>query len=160
MPDIFEASHILCEPAGEDAAAWAEAEAQARLIAEEVGDDPQAFAAAARALSSCPSAHQDGSLGQIRRGEIVPSLQVAIEALGEGQTAREPVRSRFGWHVIRLQRRIEGHTLPFKHVQAKIAEMLGARSWSVEATRYVARLAAKSDVEGVSLEPSSQPGAS
>jgi peptidyl-prolyl cis-trans isomerase C len=153
-PDLFEASHILIEPEGEDDAAWAAAGAQARTIAAEVGDDPKAFAEAARAFSKCPSAQQDGSLGQIRRGELAAPVQAGIEALESGSTGREPVRSRFGWHVLRLQRRIEGRTLPFEIVRERIADMLEARSWSLAAARYVAALASRSEVEGVLIEPS------
>lgn len=152
-PDLFEASHILIEPEGEDEAAWAVAEAQARTIAAEVGDDPKAFAEAARAFSKCPSAQQDGSLGQIRRGELAAPVQAGIEALTDGTAGREPVRSRFGWHVLRLQRRIEGRTLPFEIVRDRIADMLEARSWSLAAARYVAALAARSEIEGVLIDP-------
>ncbi len=71
-----------------------------------------------------------------------------IETLGPGETHRRPIRSEFGWHVIRLHRRIEGQVLPFEAVRGKIAEMLAARSWTVAATRYVADLAARSEIEG------------
>ncbi|MFN2259281.1 MAG: peptidylprolyl isomerase [Parasphingopyxis sp.] len=151
-PDLFEASHILIEPEGEGESAWQAAEQQARGIAEQVGDDPQVFAEAARSFSKCPSAQQDGSLGQVRRGELVPSVQEALEALSEGTTGRDPVKSSFGWHVLRLQRRIEGHTLPFEVVAEKIADTLEARSWSVSATRYVAGLASVANVEGIVIE--------
>jgi peptidyl-prolyl cis-trans isomerase C len=153
-PDLFEASHILIEPEGEGEEAWTRAQARARAIAAEVGDDPAAFAAAARTLSGCASKQQDGSLGQIRRGELVPPVQAGLEALAEGETGREPVRSRFGWHVLRLQRLIPGRELPFEHVRDKIADMLEARSWSVEAGRYIARLAERGQVEGVRIEGS------
>jgi peptidyl-prolyl cis-trans isomerase C len=151
-PDLFEASHILIEPEDGGEAAWAAAEAQARTIAAEVGDDPKAFAEAARAFSKCPSAQQDGSLGQVRRGELAPPVQAGIEVLAAGTTGREPVRSRFGWHVLRLQRRIEGRTLPFEVVRDRIADMLEARSWSLAAARFVAELAARSDVDGVAID--------
>src|SRR5690606_16472195 len=105
-PDLFEAAHILIEPDGDAEESWAHAERRARDIADGVGDDPAAFAAAARAQSACASAQQDGSLGQIRRGELVAEIQTALERLPDATTAREPVRSRFGWHVLRLQRRI------------------------------------------------------
>lgn len=150
-PDLFEASHILIEPEEDSAAGWAAAEARALTIAAEVGDDPAAFAAAARAFSGCASAQQDGSLGQIRRGELVGPVQAGIETLADGTTARTPVRSRFGWHVLRLQRRIPGHILPFDAVRPRIADMLEARSWSVEAARYVAALAARGEVEGIRI---------
>lgn len=151
-PDLFEAAHILIEPEGDDDEAWAKAEARARAIVAEVGDSQAAFAAAARAWSGCASARQDGSLGQIRRGELVPAVQEGLERLSDGETARAPVRSRFGWHVLRLQRRIPGRTLPFEIARPKIADMLEARSWSVEAARYVAGLAARGDVEGVVID--------
>lgn len=152
-PDLFEASHILIEPEGDGDRHSTAAEAEARAIAARVGDDPRAFAEAARAFSKCPSAQQDGSLGQIRRGELAPVVQAGIEALDEGTAGRDPVRSRFGWHVLRLHRRIEGRTLPFEIVRERIADMLEARSWSMAAARYVADLAARSDVEGVAIDP-------
>lgn len=151
-PDLFDAAHILIEPENKDEAAWSAAEQQARRIIADVGDDPASFAAAARAHSGCASAQQDGSLGQIRRGELVPSIQAGLEALADGQTGGEPIRSRFGWHVLRLHRKIEGNLLPFEHVRDKIADMLEARSWSVEAARYVAGLARSGSVEGVLIE--------
>ena len=151
-PDLFEAAHILIEPEGEDEEAWAQAEAQARAVIADVGDDPSAFAAAARAVSGCTSKQQDGSLGQIRRGELVPSVQAGLEALADGETGREPVRSRFGWHVLRLQRRIEGRALPFEHVRDRIADMLEARSWTVASARFVTALAASGKVEGVVID--------
>ncbi len=152
-PDLFEASHILLEPESDDEEAWEAAEAQARFLALRVGDDPAAFAQAARELSTCPSAQQDGSLGQVRRGDLVPEVQRAIEALRPGETGREPIRSRFGWHVLRLGQRIEGRVLPFEAVRDRIEQMLEARSWSLGATRYVARLAQGAQVEGILLDP-------
>jgi peptidyl-prolyl cis-trans isomerase C len=151
-PDLFDAAHILIEPQPDDEAGWDAAELRAREIATEVGNDARAFAAAARSFSGCASAQQDGSLGQIRRGELVEAIQRAIESLEDGETAREPVRSRFGWHVLRLQRKLPGRTIPFEMARARIADTLEARSWSVESARYVASLAARSSVEGIVIE--------
>mgnify|MGYP002779632810 CR=1 FL=1 len=151
-PDLLEAAHILIEPEGKDEGAWAAALERARSIIAEVGDDALAFAAAARAHSACASARQDGSLGQVRRGELVGEVQAGLEALGEGTTSREPIRSRFGWHVLRLHRRLPGKTLPFGMVEERIADMLEARSWSIEAARYVAALAAGNSIGGVRIE--------
>lgn len=148
-PDLFDAAHILIEPDGDSDEAWAAAEAQARRIASDVGDDPRAFAEAARTHSKCPSAQQDGSLGQIRRGELTPPVQAGLEAIEQGTTGRDPVLSRFGWHVLHLHRRIDGKVLPYEIVRDRIADMLEARSWSLAAARYVAELAGRSHVEGI-----------
>ena len=152
-PELFEAAHVLIEPEGNEGDAWSSAEATARAVIAEVGDDPSAFAEAARELSACPSAQQDGSLGQVRRGELLPQVQAAIEAIPEGTVLREPVRSPHGWHVIRLHRQIAGRELPFEAVRGKIAEMLGARAWSLSAMRYVATLAESAGIEGIAIEP-------
>jgi peptidyl-prolyl cis-trans isomerase C len=152
-PDLFEVAHVLIAPEADDEAAWNAAEARARAVIAEVGDNPAAFAAAARTLSACPSAAQDGALGQVRRGELLPVVQAALEAIPEGTTRREPVRSPHGWHVLRLHRRHAGRALPFEAVSAKIAETLGARGWSLAATRFVAALAARAEIEGVTVEP-------
>ena len=151
-PDLFEAAHILIEPEEGDEAGWAAAEKKARHISEQIGNGAAAFARAAQAHSGCASAQQDGSLGQVRRGELVGSIQQELESLGDGETGREPIRSRFGWHLLRLHRRIPGRTIPFEMARSKIVDTLEARSWSVESARYVARLAARGSVEGVLIE--------
>lgn len=152
-PDLFEAAHILIEPGEGSEDGWRNAEQRARALAAELGDDAWSFAAAAREYSSCPTAQQDGSLGQVRRGELDRSLQQVLEALPEGCTARQPVRSRFGWHVIRLQRRIGGQTLPFELAREKIIDMLEARAWATSASRYIAGLARRASIEGVQFQP-------
>lgn len=154
-PDLFEAAHILIEPERNDEAGWTAAEGKARDIVDQIGNDAAAFANAARTHSGCASAQQDGSLGQIRRGELVEAIQRGLEALGDGETGRDPVRSRFGWHILRLQRRIAGRTIPFEIARDRIADMLEARSWSVESARYVASLAARCSVEGIVIDGAS-----
>ena len=156
-PVLFEASHILIEPLSPDDDAWSAAGIEARRIARAVGNDHAAFAAAAREASACPSAQQDGSLGQVRRGELVPEVQEAIEALSPGETGRNPIRSRFGWHVLRLTQRIDGRILPFEAVRDKIADMMAARAWTVGAARYVAGLAASANIEGILIQPEDMP---
>jgi peptidyl-prolyl cis-trans isomerase C len=151
-PDLFEAAHILIEPEADDEAGWAAAEQKARHIRRQIGNGAADFATAARAHSGCASAQQDGSLGQVRRGELVGSIQQELESLEDGETGREPVRSRFGWHLLRLQRKIPGRTIPFEMARDKIADTLEARSWSVESARYVASLAARGSVEGILIE--------
>lgn len=152
--ELFEAAHILIEPEGAGDDAWETSRARACAIIKNLGDSSEAFAAAAREHSSCPSAKQDGSLGQIRRGELVPEVQAGIEVIPEGCISTEPVRSRYGWHILRLHRRIPGRTIPFDMARERIADMLEARSWSVAAARYVAALAEQNDVEGIRIEAS------
>ena len=151
-PDLLEASHILIEPGDDTPEGWAQAEQKAKLILAEIGDSETAFAAAARAYSACPSAQQNGSLGQVRRGELLPVVQAVLDALPEGTVKQQPVRSPYGWHIIRLHRRIEGQNLPFKIVASKISDVLSARSWSRAATQFVLKMAAQAELEGVTID--------
>src|SRR3546814_2983921 len=128
-PELFEASHILIEPSGEDAAAWSAAEIQARSIAAEVGDRAESFAEAACAFSSCASAPQDGSLGQLGRGEFVPQVQSSLEGLSEGTTSRAPTSSRFCWYVLPPQRLLSGQTSSFPIFSTNIRVILYVLSW-------------------------------
>lgn len=155
-PDLFEAAHILIEPDGDDPDSWAAAEARARELRADIGDSRAAFVEAARGHSTCPSAQQDGSLGQVRRGELAPPVQAALEDTPPGANRAEPVRSRFGWHLIRLERRIEGRDLPYEVVQDKIRDTLEARAWAVAAGQYVAELAAAAEIQGIEFAPPGQ----
>jgi peptidyl-prolyl cis-trans isomerase C len=47
---------------------------------------------------------------------------------------------------------MEGKIMPFETVREKIADMLEARSWSVEAGRYIAELARRGQVDGIRIE--------
>ena len=52
---------------------------------------------------------------------------------------------------MRLQRRIGGQVLPFEAVADRIADMLEARSWTVQSARYITTLAERGDVIGVTV---------
>ena len=71
-------------------------------------------------LSACPSAAQGGHLGQISRGQTVPEFETFLYNLEVGQICPVPVKTRFGYHVLRLDRRIEGRQLPFEAVSDRI----------------------------------------
>lgn len=62
------------------------------------------FEELARAYSDDASAPQGGDLGWLHPGETVPAFEQAMDALTIGQIS-EPVRSQFGWHIIRVDER-------------------------------------------------------
>ncbi|HEX6930348.1 MAG TPA: peptidyl-prolyl cis-trans isomerase, partial [Gammaproteobacteria bacterium] len=90
-----EASHILI--AGDDEAARAKAEAVLERI--QSGED---FAAVAAEVSDDPvSAEEGGSLGLIQRGQLEGAFEEALFSMDEGEV-RGPVKTDFGFHIIRL----------------------------------------------------------
>src|SRR3546814_13223891 len=83
----------------------------------------------ARELSDCSSGKEGGNLGQITRGSAVPEFETFLFNLEVGQICPLPIKSRFGFHIARLDHRIEGRQLPVETVKDRIAESLAEQVW-------------------------------
>jgi hypothetical protein len=64
--------------------------------------EPERFGAVARELSNCPSGQQDGNLGQIGRGDMVPEFEHALFRLGPTGILGELVKTRHGFHIVAI----------------------------------------------------------
>lgn len=149
-PDIFEASHILFAAEDESAAAWSAAHERAVAAIEALAAGAE-FADLARLCSICPSGADGGALGQLQSGDLAESIESVLRRLPDGAVAPAPVRTRHGWHVVRLDRRGAAGRMPFESVEQIIREHLHARGAIAASARYVARLAAAADIEGLAL---------
>ncbi|MBN8553036.1 MAG: peptidylprolyl isomerase [Caulobacterales bacterium] len=150
-PTLTEASHILVAPEGEEPGAWETARERAEDLIRQLAEPNVRFADLARAHSDCTSAGIGGSLGQLSPGDLTASVEAGLAELAPGEISAEPVRSRFGWHILRLDRRIDGRDLPFEHVQDEIALQLEGRRWTADASRYVAGLVTQAREQGVAI---------
>lgn len=150
--DMWEAHHILLAvPAGTDEAVSKRIGELAQGLISELGEAPERFAELARLHSACPSREVGGSLGQLTPGSTVPEFEAALAKLGEGEVTAAPVRSRFGFHVIRLDRRIAGTRLPFEAVRERIAVHLEASSWSRGVAQLIGVLSERAEIVGLAL---------
>jgi peptidyl-prolyl cis-trans isomerase C len=156
-PDLFEAAHILFPADPADADASASAKEKAAAVLAEVLAAPQRFADLAREMSACPSAAQEGNLGQITRGQTVPEFETFLCNLEPGQICPVPVKTRFGYHVLRLDRRIEGRQLPFEAVEQRIADYLREHVWRRAVSQYLQLLVGQAEIRGVELNGASTP---
>ena len=102
------ASHILV--AEED---------KANEIYEKVksGED---FASLAKEFSTCPSKEKGGELGTFTRGQMVKEFEDAVFN-DEVGAITEPVKTQFGYHIIKINDKNEGRDLAFDEVKDKIA---------------------------------------
>lgn len=131
--------------------------AKAELTLAELLKAPDRFEVVARACSNCPSAQHGGNLGQIQRGETVPEFEHALfDGTGTGIRA-QLVKTRFGFHIVAVDRRVAGRQLPFEVVRDTIAERLRAGVQKHALEQYVRILAGKADVRGVDLGAASTP---
>lgn len=154
---IYEARHILLAGALEDPVARRKGQVKANQIIESLKEDPSRFGEFAREFSQCPSAKEGGNLGQLTKGQTVPEFETVLFELEEGQISPAPVPTPFGYHVIYLDRIIEGQQLPFDHVKAKIAAYLEASSWSRAVAQYIGILAGAAEVKGIQIDGAESP---
>ncbi len=156
-PDLFEAAHILFVADPEDEEALARARDACERTLAELTADPNRFAELAKEHSACPSAAQGGNLGQVGRGQTAPEFETFLFALEPGQICPVPVKTRFGFHVLRLDRRIEGRQLPFEHAKDRIAEYLRDRVWHTAVRQYLTLLVGEADIRGIDLAGATSP---
>ncbi len=83
------ASHILVEK-----------QSQALRLMSELNDGAQ-FADLAKKYSTCPSGKRGGDLGSFGRGQMVKPFETAVYDLKVGETTKEPVKTQFGYHLIK-----------------------------------------------------------
>lgn len=148
---IYEARHILVAAPVEDREARAKAKESAQTLIAELAADPNRFAELARTFSACPSREVGGNLGQLTPGSTVPEFETMLAQLGEGELCPVPVPTRFGFHVVRLDRAIPSRQLPFDAVRDRIAVYLEAASWSRAVSQFIGLLAERADIAGIVL---------
>lgn len=106
------ASHILVD-----------SEEQAAALLKQIQNGEISFEDAAKAYSSCPSAQNGGSLGEFGRGQMVPEFDEACFTMKAGEL-RGPVRTQFGYHIIRLDGVNAGEDMPYEQVAGQIKNHL------------------------------------
>ena len=87
----FNARHILLKK-----------EDEAKAVIKEIADGGD-FAKIAEKKSTGPSAKNGGSLGWFKAQTMVPAFATAVKAMKKGDVSKEPVKTQFGYHVIKLE---------------------------------------------------------
>lgn len=156
-PDLFAPAHILFKARRDEPTSYAQAEAQAEAALGELRQHPERFDSLARSLSDCPSASEGGRLGQIVPGETTPEFEAVLTTMQPGEIHTEPVRTRYGVHVLRLDQRVEGRQMPFEQARERIATYLEERTWRRAVAQYITLLAGQARIEGFDLPGASSP---
>lgn len=98
-----------------------EEEAKAVIAELDAGKD---FAELAKEKSTGPSAAQGGDLGFFTKGRMVPEFEAVAFTLKAGEYAKEPVKTQFGWHVIKVEERRETAPPVFEEVADQIRQLV------------------------------------
>ncbi|WP_322996315.1 peptidylprolyl isomerase [Castellaniella sp.] len=111
----------------------------------------------ARQFSNCPTGAQGGSLGELTRGEMVPEFEKAVFAMPEYTLWGELIETRFGFHIVRTGRKIEGHVLPFESVHERLATWLEESSYRRAVHQYLQQLVGGAQIQGIPMQGSDSP---
>ncbi|MGQ3360760.1 MAG: peptidylprolyl isomerase, partial [Phreatobacter sp.] len=115
-----------------------EEEVRARHILVETEDEAKAliaqirggadFETIAKEKSKDPGgARNGGDLGFFTKGQMVPEFAEAAFAMQAGQLSQAPVKSQFGWHIIKLEERRQRQIPSFEQVRGQIEDFLTRR---------------------------------
>lgn len=111
-PEAVSASHILVKE-----------EQEALDLLQKIEAGELSFEAAAKEHSTCPSGQNGGNLGEFGRGQMVPEFDEACFSMTVGEM-RGPVKTQFGYHIIRLNGKKEATVFPFDEVKEELYQRL------------------------------------
>lgn len=106
------ASHILVD-----------SEEKANEIKAKIEAGEVSFEDAARENSSCPSGQNGGALGEFTHGQMVPEFDEAAFSMEVGEL-RGPVKTQFGFHIIKVTAKNEESEMSFDEVKGQIKNFL------------------------------------
>ncbi len=87
----------------------------------------QPFEEVAKTHSKDSAGPQGGDLGYFIRGDMVKPFSDAAFSMKAGTMTDVPVKTEFGWHVIKVEDRRNSSAPPFERVRPQIARDLGRR---------------------------------
>ena len=108
----YKARHILLKT-----------EDEARAVIKEL-DKGAVFSDVAKAKSIGPSGKEGGDLGWFKPDQMVPEFAAAVKKLKKGEYTKQPVKTQFGWHVIKLEDTRKAVPPSYKDVSGQLKSMM------------------------------------
>ena len=125
-------------------------EAEAKSVIAEL-DKGADFAALAKKYSKDPGAESGGDLGYFGHDDMVKEFADAAFALSPGEYTKTPVKTEFGWHVIKVEDRRTGKPPSFEEARAKLSRDIAHEI--IDAKLHDLRDAAKIEEFGLDGKP-------
>ena len=125
-------------------------EAEANAIIAELGKGAD-FAELAKKDSTDPGGKSGGDLGYFGHDDMVKAFTDAAFALPKGQYSKTPVKTEFGWHVIKVDDRRVGKPPSFEEAREQLSRDLAHEI--IDAKLHDLRGAAKIEEFGLDGKP-------
>jgi peptidyl-prolyl cis-trans isomerase C len=147
-PAQYKVRHILfstMDKPGGQAKVEADAKAAALSALSQISQGKD-FAALAKEKSEDPGSAAEGGLYTFKKGDAVKEFEDAALALNPGEYTSTPVKTDFGYHIIKLENVIPASTTPFEAVKAQITAQLTDKAKQEKFTKYMTEVAGKSEI--------------
>jgi len=123
-----------------------ETEEKASDLLNKINAGEMKFEEAASQYSQCPSKEVGGDLGSFGRGQMVPEFEEAVFNMNPGEV-KGPVKTEFGYHLIKVEDRIPGGQASLDEVKNDIAKSLTYQKQNEVYTTKVDELKSKYPVK-------------
>lgn len=117
-------------------------EAECKAILESITKGEKTFEDAAKESSTCPSGQRGGDLGEFGKGQMVKEFEDAAFTAEIGQVVG-PVKTQFGYHLIKVEKKNEEKVSEFAEVEASIKRNLAQQKQNDAYMAKVSELRAK-----------------
>ena len=159
QPETVKASHILFRVNKEDSEEVVNKKLEQAKTAEARAKKGEDFATLAKELSEEPGAKESaGDLGFFPKDRMVPEFASAAFSQKVGDIS-DPVRTQFGWHIIKVTDKKAAGTLPYDEVKAQLIAYLKAKKHEEAAQALLKSLRSSAQIES-SLPPAATPAPS
>ena len=122
-PKTVEARHILIKVDKDADAEAIEKTKKRALNIMKMAQEGKDFSELAKQYSEGPSGASGGYLGTFKKEDMVKPFADKAFSMNAGDIS-EPVRTQFGWHIIKVERFNEASTLTFDEVKEKIEKKM------------------------------------
>ena len=157
QPDTVKASHILFLVSKEDSQEIVDQKLEAAKTAEARAKKGEDFGALAKELSEEPGAKESGGdLGFFPKDRMVPEFSEVAFSQKVGDIS-DPVRTQFGWHVIKVTDKKAAGTVPYEEVKAQLITYLKAKKREEAAQTLLKSLRTSAQIENTLPLPAPAP---
>ena len=100
-----------------------DSEEKCQTILKNIEAGEKTFEDAAREFSTCPSGAKGGDLGEFGKGQMVKEFEDAAFDAEIGKVVG-PVKTQFGYHLIKVEKKNEPKTAEFEEIKGQIYQQL------------------------------------
>lgn len=146
-PEQVHVRHILVKvKPGSGDAKWKKAKKQIDKLHKKATNEGTDFAKLAEKKSDGPSAKKGGDIGFISKKQFDKSFTKVAFKLDKGQIS-EPVKTRYGWHIIKLVERRDPEQVDYEKIKPKLTKQLKNQRIHKKLKSYLKDLRKDAEIE-------------